>query len=79
MTDAELGEIRHEVMVNYLYQQQCANLWVAEGAGETEGCILRKDKGGYTSYPDTLQNSQLLRSMKHLNVQVCEAAISFDE
>lgn len=70
MNTAELDDIKHEVMVNYLYQQQCTNLWVAEGAGETEGCILRKGNHGYTSCPPTLQDSLFLKSMSSLNVQV---------
>lgn len=69
MSDAELGDMKHEVMVNYLYQQQCTNLWVAEGAGVTEGCILRKDQGEYTACPQTLLDSQLFESLKSLNVQ----------
>ena len=32
-----LDEIKHEVMVNYLYQQQCSQLWVSDGSGEIEG------------------------------------------
>lgn len=70
MSNVELGDMKNEVMVNYLYQQQCTNLWVAEGAGATEGCILRKDQGDYTTCPQTLQDSLLLASMRILNVQV---------
>lgn len=68
---AELRDIKHEVMANYIYQQQCTNLWVAEGAGDTEGCVLRKEDGNYTTCPSTLKESSLLESMQTLNVQVC--------
>ncbi|KAH0239210.1 hypothetical protein KCU71_g24255, partial [Aureobasidium melanogenum] len=29
-----MDDIKHEVMVNYLFQQQCARLWVGDGSGE---------------------------------------------
>ena len=37
-----VDDIKHEVMVNYLYQQQCSHLWVGDGSGELEGVLLRK-------------------------------------
>src|SRR3569833_3397067 len=42
-----LDDIKHEVMVNYLYQQQCSQLWVSDGSGEVEGVLLRKTRGQY--------------------------------
>ncbi|KAK8061686.1 glycosyl transferase family group 2 domain-containing protein [Apiospora phragmitis] len=52
-----LDDIKHEVMVNYLYQQQCSHLWVSDGSGEVEGVLLRKWKGNYMACPQELGNS----------------------
>lgn len=79
MSNADLGDMRNEVMVNYLYQQQCTNLWVAESAGATEGCILRRDQGDYTTCPHTLQHSSFHKSMMILNVQVWRVIMNIYE
>lgn len=63
-------EIKHEVMVNYLYQQQCSHLWVGELAGEAEGVLLRKQRGYYMACPPQLAVSPLATSCAALNVQV---------
>lgn len=63
-------EIKHEVMVNYLYQQQCSYLWVGELAGEAEGVLLRKQRGHYMACPPQLAASPLATSCAALNVQV---------
>ncbi|KAK5461395.1 hypothetical protein LTS15_003458 [Exophiala xenobiotica] len=34
---AFLEDIKHEIMVSHLYQQQCSHLWVSDGSGEREG------------------------------------------
>lgn len=65
-----LDEIKHEVMVNYLYQQQCSQLWVSDGSGEVEGVLLRKAKGTYMACPPPLGNSPFARAAAALNVQV---------
>ena len=63
-----LDEIKHEVMVNYLYQQQCSRLWVAEGTGAVEGVLLRKAKGHYMACPPQLLESPLALACATLNV-----------
>ncbi|EPE08093.1 glycosyltransferase family 2 protein [Ophiostoma piceae UAMH 11346] len=63
-----LDEIKHEVMVNYLYQQQCSRLWVAEGTGEVEGVLLRKAKGQYMACPPQLLESPMALACATLNV-----------
>lgn len=65
-----LDDIKHEVMVNYLYQQQCANLWVSDGSGEIEGVLLRKSKNHYMACPPQLGGSQFALACAALNVQV---------
>ena len=65
-----LDEIKHEVMVNYLYQQQCANLWLSDGSGEIEGVLLRKTRGQYMACPPELCTSPFATACAALNVQV---------
>ncbi|KAK7737294.1 hypothetical protein SLS53_006597 [Cytospora paraplurivora] len=64
-----LNNIKHDVMVNYLYQQQCARLWVSDGDGETEGVLVRKSKTQYLACPPQLANTPFARAMSELGVQ----------
>ncbi|KAK3988457.1 putative glycosyltransferase [Cladorrhinum sp. PSN332] len=64
-----LDDIKHEVMVNYLYQQQCSHLWVSNGSGEIEGVLLRKARGHYMACPAELGNSPFAMACAALNVQ----------
>ncbi|KAK0654846.1 glycosyl transferase family group 2-domain-containing protein [Cercophora newfieldiana] len=64
-----LDDIKHEVMVNYLYQQQCSHLWVADGSGEIEGVLLRKSRGQYMACPPQLGTSPFAFACAALNVQ----------
>ncbi|KAH6628837.1 glycosyl transferase family group 2-domain-containing protein [Chaetomium tenue] len=64
-----LDDIKHEVMVNYLYQQQCSHLWVSDGSGEIEGVLLRKTRGQYMACPPQLGNSPFALACAALNVQ----------
>lgn len=70
MSSMMLDEIKHEVMVNYLYQQQCSQLWVSDGSGEVEGVLLRKARGHYMACPPELGDSALAVACAALNVQV---------
>ncbi|KXX82327.1 Glucans biosynthesis glucosyltransferase H [Madurella mycetomatis] len=64
-----LDDIKHEVMVNYLYQQQCSHLWVSDGSGEIEGVLLRKSRGQYMACPPQLGSSPFALACAALNVQ----------
>ncbi|KAG5956990.1 hypothetical protein E4U57_002110 [Claviceps arundinis] len=64
-----LDDIKHEVMVNYLYQQQCSQLWVSDGSGEIEGVLLRKVRGHYMACPPQLGNSPFAMACTAMNVQ----------
>jgi hypothetical protein len=66
-----LDDIKHEVMVNYLYQQQCSQLWVGDSSGEIEGVLLRKSRGQYMACPPQLGQSPFAIACTALNVQVC--------
>ena len=65
-----MDDIKHEVMVNYLYQQQCSHLWVSDGSGESEGVLLRKARNHYLACPSQLANSPFAIACAELNVQV---------
>ena len=69
-TSSFLDDIKHEVMVNYLYQQQCSRLWVSDGSGEMEGVLLRKARRNYLACPLALADSELATMCAELNVQV---------
>jgi hypothetical protein len=65
-----IDDIKHEVMVNYLYQQQCSHLWVSDGSGELEGVLLRKQRGSYMACPPQLGQSDFARAVAAMNCQV---------
>jgi hypothetical protein len=65
-----LDDIKHEVMVNYLYQQQCSQLWVSDASGEVEGVLLKKSKNIYMTCPPQLGGSSFAVACAALNVQV---------
>lgn len=69
-SSAFMDDIKHEVMVNYLYQQQCSRLWVSDGSGELEGVLLRKSRNVYLSCPPPLVNSLFAASCAAMNVHV---------
>lgn len=66
-----MEDIKHEVMVNYLFQQQCARLWVGDGSGEVEGVLLRRFRGSYLACPPALIDSTFAKAVNALNLQVC--------
>ena len=69
-SSAFLDDIKHEVMVNYLYQQQCSQLWVSNGTGKVEGVLLRKSKNTYMACPPALGSAPFAAACAALNVQV---------
>ena len=72
-----VDEIKHEVMVNYLHQQQCGHMWVADGSGHLEGVLLKKYRGEYLACPPDLINSEFAMACQALNVQVRFASRAF--
>ena len=65
-----VDEIKHEVMVNYLHQQQCSHLWVSDNSGELEGVLLRKSRNNYLACPPQLAMSPFAAACAALNCQV---------
>lgn len=72
-----IGGIKYEVMVNFIHQQQCANLWVSDDSGEFEGVVLRKARGTYLACPPQLGSSAFAAACASLNVQVSNSDKSF--
>ncbi|KAJ0122982.1 hypothetical protein J7T55_011443 [Diaporthe amygdali] len=64
-----LDDIKHEVMVNYLYQQQCSRLWVSDGNGDLEGVVVRKSSDQYMACPPELSTTPFAQAMAALGVQ----------
>ncbi|KAF2719454.1 hypothetical protein K431DRAFT_112096 [Polychaeton citri CBS 116435] len=60
--------LRHEVMVNYIFQQQCSSMWIGSGDGEMEGVLVRISKGHYTGCPPNLTQSVFASGCLSLNV-----------
>lgn len=64
-----LDDIRHQVMVTHMYQQQCNAFWVGDGSGEIEGVVLRKTRMQYLACPAALTDSPFASACAALNVQ----------
>ncbi|KAI9819367.1 MAG: hypothetical protein M1826_001164 [Phylliscum demangeonii] len=69
-TDSHLEEIKHKVMVNFLYQQQCSRMWIGSQAGRLEGALVRKSRNSYLACPPDLARSAFHEACLTLNVQV---------
>ncbi|KAF2116801.1 glycosyl transferase family group 2-domain-containing protein [Lophiotrema nucula] len=65
-----MDDIKHEVMTNHLFQQQCGKLWIGDASGETEGVLLRKSRGNYLACPPALADSPLAFYCQQLNLPV---------
>ena len=65
-----ITEIKSDVMVNWLYQQQLEMMFTAGGRGE--GVILKKFRDSYTSCPAELGDERggLFDAIRKLNVKV---------
>ena len=70
-TLGEINDIKCDVMVNYLHQQQLELMWSA--GGMDEGVILKKARNNFTCCPPELANQQgdLYDMICELNVRVC--------
>ena len=60
--------IKQEVLVNYLFQQQCTSRWIGDGAGDREGVLVRKSKNEFLTCPPDLRESVFGRSCMALNL-----------
>lgn len=68
--DRLVDEIKHQVVINHLYQHQCSSLWIRDVAQDLEGVMIRKRRNEYLFKPKSLEGSSFARAMAMLNVQV---------
>jgi hypothetical protein len=66
---SNLGLVKNQVMVNYLYQQQGNSGWRSEKAGPGEGVMLKMSRESYLSYPAEMVDTPVGISLRELNVQ----------
>lgn len=69
--DRLVDEIKHQVVLNHLFQHQCSSLWIRDVSLNSEGAMVRKRKGEYLYRPAGLEQSSFAQAMIALNVQVC--------
>ena len=63
-----LDDIRHEVKINWLYQQQMAHMWISDSSGETEGVMIRKARSQYLACPPDFIDSIFAQGCMTLNL-----------
>jgi hypothetical protein len=70
------SEMKKEVLVRFLYQEQCRHGF--NSGGPDEGVILKKSKGQFTSYPEELQivDGGLFEIAMQMNHQVCSLRLT---
>lgn len=65
-----VDDIRHQVILNYLWQKQQGLMWVTDVTGILEGVMVRKNRTEYICKPSLLSESEFGKAMATLNVQV---------
>lgn len=68
--DEFIHDIRHEIIINHLYEKQVGARWITDFTGVVEGVLLKKTRGEYVTFPEPLAESSLAQSIATLNVQV---------
>lgn len=65
-----MNDLKCDVMVNWLYQQQMERLWTAGGIDE--GVVLKKARGAYTCCPADITEEPygFFKAVETLNVRV---------
>jgi len=61
-------QVRHEIMCNYMWQQQQSNLWIDDRADLEQGIMIRRSRGTYVSAPPDLAYSRFAASCSAMNV-----------
>ena len=72
----EITDIKCDVMVNWLHQQQLEAMWASDGPGE--GVVLKKTRENFTCCPGDLANyrNDFFDAVRALNVRVCSLRVS---
>ncbi|KAM3069291.1 hypothetical protein ACMFMG_010798 [Clarireedia jacksonii] len=63
-----LDDIRHQVLLNYLWQKQKGLMWIQDDARQYEGVMVRKDRTEYLCRPQTLATSTFGVAMQTMNI-----------
>ncbi|KAK4556617.1 hypothetical protein LTR86_006188 [Recurvomyces mirabilis] len=68
-SSTDFNDLKCDVMVNWLYQQQMEKLWTA--GGHDEGVMLKKNRGAYTCCPADIVEEQygFFQAVQTLNVR----------
>lgn len=61
-----MTNLKHEVMVHYLYQKQATKTWI--GHQDVEGVILRRGKGDYLACPPQLLDTPFGQACVEMNL-----------
>ncbi len=67
-TRQSILDIKSDVMVNWLHQQQLERLWGMENG--REGIVLKKSKGDFTCSPPALRSNLFFNQVVAMNVRV---------
>lgn len=67
----EIADIKCDVMINWLHQQQLESMWSAGAPGE--GIVLKRRKNDFISCPSDLKQERdgLFAAVSGMNVRVC--------
>ena len=67
----DIKDIKADVMINWLHQQQLEKMWA--NGGQSEGVILKKSRDDYTCCPPELAQytGDFFDAVRALNVRVC--------
>jgi len=68
--DRLIDEIKHQVVLNHIFEAQCSSLLIRDVSTNTEGVMIRKRRNDYLFKPPGLAESKFARAMMMLNVQV---------
>ena len=73
----EINDIKCDVMVNWMHQQQLEKMWSAGSINE--GVILKKSRGEFTCCPPDLASvpGDLFDNIKTLNVRVSSTLLMY--
>jgi len=67
-TSGYVEQVRHEVMCNYMYQQQQSNMWIDDRSDLEQGVMIRKSRGAYVSTPPDLAYSRFAVACTAMNL-----------
>ncbi len=72
-----IDDIKHQVILNYLWHKQRGSMWISDLSGQVEGVVVRKGRQDYLFRPHALENSVFARAVTVLNVQVGNILLMF--